>query len=256
MKNYNFFIFVFIILFYCSCLPDQDERRLHQSNIDGVQLIQVEKPKPVLVPNRYNVAFLVMDGVYNTELTAPFDIFQHTIFRDSIKAMNVFLVANTHQPITSFEGIRLLPDYNYLMDSLPLIDILVVPSAEHHLDSDLEDKEMLNFIRKADKKAKFVTSHCDGAFVLAKAGLLADSESTTFPSDIAAYRKMFPHLQIHDQVLFVHDGKYITSAGGAKSFEASLYLCEYLYGKEIAQQLAKGLVIDWDLETVPHIIVK
>jgi transcriptional regulator GlxA family with amidase domain len=64
---------------------------------------------------------------------------------------------------------------------------------------------------------------------------------------------MFPHLTIHENVLFVHDGRYITSAGGAKSFEASLYLCELLYGKKIAQRLAKGLVIDWNLEEVPHI---
>ena len=69
---------------------------------------------PKLEPNRYNVAFLIMDGVYNTELTAPFDIFQHTIFRDSIKSMNTFLVANTLNPITSFEGIRMLPDYDYI----------------------------------------------------------------------------------------------------------------------------------------------
>jgi transcriptional regulator GlxA family with amidase domain len=53
----------------------------------------------------------------------------------------------------------------------------------------------------------------------------------------------------------VHDGKYITSVGGAKSFEAALYLCEYLYGAEIARRLAKGLVIDWDLAEVPHLIV-
>ena len=67
---------------------------------------------------------------------------------------------------------------------------------------------------------------------------------------------MFPNLDIKDNVLFVHDGKYITSAGGAKSFEAALYLCEILYGKDIAKSLAKGLVIDWKLEDVPHIIVQ
>jgi len=109
-----------------------------------------------------------MDGVYNTELTAPYDIFQHTIFRDSIKAMNVFTVANTDHPITTFEGMRLLPDFNYTKDALPQIDILVVPSAEHHLGTDLEDEVMLNFVRKVDEKAQFVTSHCDGAFVLQK----------------------------------------------------------------------------------------
>ena len=126
-----------------------------------------EKEFPKLESNRYNVAFLIMDGVYNTEFTAPFDIFQHTIFRDSIKAMNVFSVANTDEYITSFEGVRILPDYNYKNDSLPKIDILVVPSAEHHLDSDLEDVAMLEFIKNVDKEASFITSHCDGAFVLA-----------------------------------------------------------------------------------------
>jgi len=196
-----------------------------------------------------------MNGVYNTELTAPFDIFQHTIFRDSIKAMNTFTVANTLEPIKTFEGMYILPDFDYTTENLPPIDILVVPSAEHHLDSDLEDEVMINFVKKVDKEAQFITSHCDGAFVLAIAGLLNNVVSTTFPSDIDTMRNMFPGLDIRKDVLFVHDGKYITSAGGAKSFEAALYLCEYLYGKDIAESLAKGLVIDWNLEDVPHTII-
>jgi transcriptional regulator GlxA family with amidase domain len=143
-----------------------------------------------------------------------------------------------------------------LSDDLPKIDILVVPSAEHHLDSDLEDEAMINFVKQVDKEAQFITSHCDGAFVLAKARLLDHSVSTTFPSDIDKMREMFPNLDIRKEVLFVHDGKYLTSAGGAKSFEAALYLCEYLYGKDIAQSLAGGLVIDWNVDDVPHIIIE
>ncbi len=210
----------------------------------------------VLEPNRYNVAFLIMEGTYNTEFTAPYDIFQHTQYREGIKAMNTFTVANTKDPIRTFEGVRILPDFDYTRDSLPPIDILVVPSAEHHLNTDLRDSVMINFVYKTAQKAQFVTSHCDGAFVLAKAGLLDSVISTTFPSDINTYREMFPTLQVKDSVLFVHDGKYITSAGGAKSFEAALYLCEYLYGKEIANSLAKGLVIQWDLEQVPSLILQ
>lgn len=213
-----------------------------------------ERVLPDLRPDRYNVAFLIMDGTYNTEYTAPYDIFQHTQYRKGIKAMNTFTVANTLEPISTFEGLRVLPDFDYTKDSLPQIDILVVPSAEHHLDSDLRDTTMLDFVRSIDAKAKFMTSHCDGAFVLAKAGLLDHVASTTFPSDIGAYKEMFPNLNVKDSVLFVHDGKYITSAGGAKSFEAALYLCELLYGKEIADSLAKGLVIDWNLEDIPRFI--
>ena len=210
---------------------------------------------PSLVEGRYNVAFLITDGVFNTELTAPWDIFQHTIYRDSIKAMNVFSVSNQHTAVHTFEGLRILPDYNFLEDSLPRIDILVVPSAEHHLDSDLEDQQLINWVRETGQKAMFVTSHCDGAFILAQAGLLDHVASTTFPGDIDKYIDRFPQLDIRSGVNFVHDGKYITSAGGARSFDGALYLCELLYGKKIAQRLAQGLVITWDLEQVKKVII-
>lgn len=238
------YLIAFLVICFISCNQKLSEEHNSTSN---------KRVLPKLDEKRYNVAFLIMDGTFNTEFTAPFDIFQHTQYRENIKAMNTFTVANTLEPITTFEGVRILPDFDYTKDELPKIDILVVPSAEHHLDSDLKDKTMLEFIRKVDKTALFMTSHCDGAFVLAKAGLLDEVTSTTFPSDIDAYKDMFPNLAVRDSVLFVHEGKYITSAGGAKSFEASLYLCEYLYGKEVADALAKGLVIDWNLDKVPHL---
>ncbi|WCO02687.1 DJ-1/PfpI family protein [Psychroserpens ponticola] len=252
MKN---ILLIFSIVIFISCNTSEDKNK-NSNNELLKQAQQKEKEFPKLEPNRYNVAFLIMDGVFNTELTAPFDIFQHTIFRDSIKPMNVFTVANTDEPIVTFEGMRIIPDFNYLKDNLPKIDILVVPSAEHHLDTDLEDEAMIKFVRKIDAQAQFITSHCDGAFVLAQAGLLDNSVSTTFPGDIDTMRERFPNLDIRKDVLFVHDGKYITSAGGAKSFEAALYLCEFLYGKDIAESLAGGLVIDWNLETIPHTIIE
>lgn len=235
-----------IVLVSLSCTSEAEKKKD----------IAFAKAQPELQPNRYNVAFLIMDGVYNTELTAPFDIFQHTQYRENIKQMNVFTVANTLDPIRTFEGMYLLPDFDYTAADLPHIDILVVPSAEHHLDSDLEDTVMIDFVKAVDKNAQFMTSHCDGAFVLAKAGVLEGKVSTTFPSDIDTMRETFPSLDIRKEVLFVHDGKYITSAGGAKSFEAALYLTEHLYGAEIARSLAGGLVIDWKLEEVPHLIVE
>jgi transcriptional regulator GlxA family with amidase domain len=242
MKN----IIVILILFALGCTTEKHKEVKNT----------IDSGRPEMVEGRYNVAILIMNGTYNTELTAPYDIFQHTQYREGIKAMNVFTVAKTNEPVRTFEGMRLLPDFNYLSDSLPQIDVLVVPSAEHHLDTDLQDTAMLNFVRKVDKTAEFVTSHCDGAFVLAKSGVLDGVESTTFPGDIDKLRAMFPKLTIHKDVFVVHDGKYITSSGGARSFDGALYLCELLYGKKIAQSLADGLVIDWQLDEVPHIVVE
>lgn len=220
---------------------------------------EVSKPsdtqkKIELKEGNYNVAFLITEGTFNTEFTAPWDIYDHVRFRDVERGMNLFTVSNTSNAITTFEGLKITPDFNFLEDEIPHIDILVIPSAEHHLDSDLEDEKLVAFVKKTAMEATWVTSHCDGAFLLAKTGLLDGMHCTTFPNDIAAMREMFDKPIVEDSVVFVHHDKFITSVGGAKSFEASLYLCELLYGKQNADDLAEGMVIDWDLSKTPHIV--
>lgn len=248
---YRIIPFAAFLLILNSCAQPCPE----PATVDTPKASEAQANHPDLPADRYNVAFLIMDGVFNTEFTAPWDIFHHTIFREGVRPMNVFSVANQNTPVRTFEGLLIQPDFNYMTDSLPPIDILVVPSADGHLDKYLKDKAMLSFVKEVDEKAMFMTSHCDGAFVFAEAGLLKDRVCTTFPGDIGEMRKKYPELDIRDAPLFVHDGKYITSAGGAKSFEAALYLCEHLYGKQNADDLAEGLVIDWDLEAVPHLVV-
>lgn len=200
------------------------------------------------------VGFVLVNGVYNTEVIAPFDIFQHTIFHTS-PGMEVFTVAPDTEVITTFEGLKIMPDYHFKDRSMPKIDVLIVASAEHSMDTDLENKELISFIRRAGTKAKYLISLCDGAFVLAKAGLVDGKESTTFPADITRYRKMFPKLKVHEGVSFVHHGNLITSAGGIKSYDAAMYLVDLLYGPEVAKKVGKGLIIDWDLDQILHVKV-
>lgn len=209
---------------------------------------------PVLPAEQLHAAFLIVDGVYNSELVAPMDVLQHTIFH-SEKGIRVFTVSNQNEPITTFEGLHIVPDYSFETDTLPPIDILIVPSAQHSMDSDLENEKLIAFVRDTGKQASYVLSLCDGAFVLAKAGLLEMHQCTTFPGDIEKFEKAFPQLTVHKDVSFVHDRKMITSAGGAKSYDPALYLVELLYGKKAADGIGKGLVIDWDLNTIKHVRV-
>jgi transcriptional regulator GlxA family with amidase domain len=211
---------------------------------------------PPVMPDRVlNAAFLIVDGVYNSELIAPMDVLQHTIFHNQF-GVKVFTVAPSKKPITTFEGLRILPDYSFVSDSLPAIDILIVPSAEHSMTSDLEDTDLINFVKASGKKALYVMSLCDGAFVLAKAGLLDTYHCTTFPGDIQKFKEVFPQLSVHEEVSFVHDTRMITSSGGAKSYDPALYLVQLLYGKKAADGIGKGLVIDWNLNEVKHLRIQ
>ncbi len=198
------------------------------------------------------VGFLIVDGVYGTELVAPFDVFQHTIFHTE-PGMRVFTVAPSLEPVRTFEGLRLLPDHTFA--SAPPIDVLVVPSAEHSMDSDLENAELIEWVRRTGIRARHVLSLCDGAFVLARAGLLDRRAATTFPADIPRFRELFgDRVECHEGLSFVHDGPAITSAGGARSYEAALYLCELLYGREAARGIARGLVIEWEAGEIEHLV--
>ena len=68
---------------------------------------------------------------------------------------------------------------------------------------------MLDFVKKIDEKAQFITSYCDDAFILAKVGLLKDKVSTTFPSDIDAMRDLFPDLEIRSRKIWYLIQKHI-----------------------------------------------
>lgn len=210
-----------------------------------------EMGPPVLPDRVLNAAFLIVDGVYNSELMAPLDVLHHTVFHTE-HGIKVFTVALERDTITSFEGLRFLPDYSFDSDTIPPIDILIVPSAEHSMTSDLENTKLIDFVQLTGQKALYVMSLCDGAFILAKAGLLETHQCTTFPGDIEKFKTTFPTLTVLKDVSFVHDRSMITSAGGAKSYDPALYLVELLYGKAVAAKIGKGLVIDWNLATIEH----
>lgn len=188
--------------------------------------------------------FLLVNGVYNTELMAPWDVFQHTRYHSAPHpGIEVFTVSATAEPVTTAEGLRIVPDFTF--DTAPPLDILVVPSAQHSRDTDRTDKEMIAWVRQAGSEARFVMSLCWGAFILAEAGLLDDHACTTFPEDLRTFVEAFPELDLRVNVSFVHDGGVLTSQGGARSYDVAMYLVDLLFGKQVAQGIGAGLLIEW-----------
>jgi transcriptional regulator GlxA family with amidase domain len=189
-----------------------------------------------------NVGFLVLNHVYNSELMAPYDVFHHTVFHTK-PGMKVFTVSLDGKPITTYEGLRISSDYN--IANAPQIDVLVIPSAEHNMDSDLKNTDLKNWVSSTATKARYVVTLCDGAFILANTGLLNGKKATTFPSDVDAFRKLFPEVQTQEGYSFVHDGKFLTSQGGARSYDVAMYLVDAMYGEKVAAGVGRGLVLPW-----------
>lgn len=210
-------------------------------------------PAPLPAERPLRAGFLVVDGVYNSELMAPYDVLHHTAFHAPL-GIEVFTVSPDGKPVTTFEGLRLVPHHSF--ESAPEIDVLVVPSAEGSTDSDLRDRRMIDWVRKTAGEARFVLSLCDGAFVLAEAGLLDGRSATTFPGDYELFAARYPEVSLKINVSFVHDGELLTAQGGARSYDPALYLVDLLFGEEVARGVGRGLLLPWPPEAhaTPHMV--
>ena len=214
----------------------------------GVLAGQDEVPWPRVDPfatpqdRPLRAGFLIVDGVYNSELMAPYDILHHTVFHVQ-PGIEVFSVSPDGDEVTTFEGLTVGAHYSF--ENAPPIDILIVPSTVGSMDADLENDALMAWVEKTGKQATYVMSLCDGAFVLAGAGLLEGLAVTTFPGDQDRFAATFPRLDLRREISFVHDGKILTSQGGARSYDVALYLVDHLYGTKVARGVADGLVIPW-----------
>ena len=214
---------------------------------------RIPPPPELDLSLKLNAGFLIVDGVYNSELIAPYDILQHTIFHTE-PGIEVFTVSPDGNAVVSFEGLTIGAHYSF--EDAPPIDILLVPSAEGSMDKDLENEALMDWVRRVGSQARFVVSLCDGAFVLASAGLLDGRRCTTFPGDQDRFAETYPELDLARGVSFVHDGPILTSEGGAKSYDVAMYLVDHLYGVKVAQGVGRGLIIDWPPSEIPAEVVQ
>ena len=192
-----------------------------------------------LKPAAKNVGIVVFPEVFITEFVGPLDIYKH-----AGDAMNVFTVAANTDAIKTYEGVWFHADYAF--SECPKIDVLVVPSGNGSMTTDLANAELVDFVKSRAKTASYVTSHCWGAFTLGAAGCLDGKESTTFPGYTDQLAKSCPKTKIATDRRFVVDGNVITSSGGLAASEASLYVVEKLLGKATADKIATGLVFSPD----------
>jgi transcriptional regulator GlxA family with amidase domain len=192
------------------------------------------QPKSAGMP--VTVGILLLDKPFITEFAGPLDVYHHV----PAEKIKVFLVSDTDQEQTTYEGMPFRA--NYTIDNAPKLDVLVVPSGAGSLGADQENARVIAWIQKAARDAKFVTSHCQGAFLLGKAGLLDHKNATTFPNNTKDLQEQYPSCQVQGDQRVVIDGKLITSPGGLASYEAALYVVEQLFGKDQAMTIASALV--------------
>ena len=139
-------------------------------------------------------------------------------------------------------GLPVQPDVT--LDTTPLPDVLIVPGGV--VDNELADERLMDWLRSAATHAQIMASVCTGAFILAKAGLLNDRPITTHWEDIPDLRRMFPALDVRENVRWVDDGDVVTAAGISAGIDMSLHLVARLAGQELAERTARQMEYMWN----------
>ncbi|WP_328436653.1 helix-turn-helix domain-containing protein [Streptomyces sp. NBC_00444] len=181
------------------------------------------------------VVVLALDGVYPFELGIPSRILGAADGRYSVLTCTV-------------EGrpVRTNADFSITVEHGPEVlatadTVIVAPVSPSLVTAELPD-EVAAALALIRPEARIV-SICTGAFVLAAAGLLDGRTATTHWHLADTFRRMFPHLALDPDVLFVDDDRILTSAGAASGVDVCLHLVRKDHGSELANTVARRCVV-------------
>ena len=105
------------------------------------------------------------------------------------------------------------------------------------------DPRVLDAVRHAADRDAWLLSVCSGSFVLAASGVLDGGRATTHWRYADTMSAMYPGIEVDPDVLYVQEGRIITSAGTAAGLDACLHLLRIELGAELTNIIARRMVV-------------
>jgi transcriptional regulator GlxA family with amidase domain len=183
-------------------------------------------------------------GVQALDMVGPFDVFAGASLALSAEGKEPYqpIVASIDgQPVATETGLSFgavkLPD-----PSEP-IDTLVLPGG-HGVQAARRDSRVIDWIAAAAPHARRVVTVCTGAFLAAQTGLLDGCRATTHWAFADQLAREFPAVDVDPDPIFVRSSSNVwTAAGVCAGIDLALALVEEDHGTELAQTVARYLVL-------------
>jgi transcriptional regulator GlxA family with amidase domain len=201
-----------------------------------------------VMPTR-RIVIVAFDGVQPLDVTGPHEVFAGAnaalagAARAGVRdrpAYELSVVAPHSTTVRSESGLPLgaapLPNPGDRIDTLILAGGDGVQQARH-------DQVLMSWITAAADNSRRVATVCSGTFLAAQAGLLRGRRVTTHWARARQLAREFPDLHVDADPIYVHDGPVWTSAGVTAGIDLSLALVEADHGSEVAQTVARWLVM-------------
>lgn len=189
------------------------------------------------IPSR--IAVLAFDGISPFHLSVPCLVFGEDRRDIGAPRFELMVCSATTGPLRTSAG--LLMEARHRLPALRGADVVIVPSWRD-LDQPVP-ASVLDAVRAAYQRGATVVGLCLGAFVLAEAGLLDGRSATTHWHWADAFSERFPKVRLDPAVLYIDEGRIVTSAGTVAAIDCCLFLLRRWCGAEIANRVAKRLVV-------------
>ncbi|MDT7797032.1 MAG: hypothetical protein QOI78_465 [Actinomycetota bacterium] len=176
-------------------------------------------------------------GAVVSDTLAPYEILAAT------GRFNVYTVAPDRAPKPLTGGLDLVPDLSFadlatrLGGAAP--DLVVVPAMPDTGEAGTEP--VTTWLRAQAARGTQLLSVCNGAGVLASAGLLDGRPATAHWLKLETYASDYPAVQWQRGKRYVDDGKVVTTAGILSGIDGTLHLVERMAGAGVAADAAKAI---------------
>ncbi len=181
----------------------------------------------------HEVAVLAMHGVLPFDLGIACEVFTRVCGADGAPAYRVRVCGEA--PEVRAGGFDVRAPHG--LDRLAVADTVLVPG--------IADAEapiaapVLAALAAAWANGARIASICSGAFVVAATGLLDGRRATTHWLAAADLARRHPAVTVDPNVLFVDEGRIITSAGASAGLDMCLHLVRRDHGQAIAAHAAR-----------------
>lgn len=153
--------------------------------------------------------------------------------------LEVFTFARTTDPIVTDTGLTIVPDHGF--DDVPACDVLLVGGGPNP-GPEMDDPAVTGVLARLGAGARYVTSVCTGALILAASGLLEGYRANTHWSarEILA---SFPGVEVGDERVVV-DRNRVTGGGVTAGIDFALSLIAILLDVQTASMVQ--LIMEYD----------
>jgi transcriptional regulator GlxA family with amidase domain len=188
------------------------------------------------------VAIVIHEGVQALDVAGPVDVFAEA--NDYVAAEDRYetvLVGASLSPLRASNHMQMIADQTF-EEASGGFDILLVAGGPRLPDAE-PDPRMTDWLRAAPWRASTYGSICTGAFALGHAGLMDGRRVTTHWQNAQKLAARFPAAKVEPDLIYVRDGRLVTSAGVTAGIDLALSLVAQRHGPMVAVTVAKRMVV-------------